>query len=361
MTDHMLRYEFCASLLQQPLLQQPLISDGSRFTCALRPDGAVQMFDGYAAQSPLGCVLANGVGQHCRWLMTSNALVVVRQDGTFQAKPPPSGREPSGGDAYRTAFSFAAPNADLIVISADEVTHVVRVTAGGMDEHTLPVGVRCLCGVPSAEGGYTLFGQTPRTPDGDPGAARAVLVSEDRFRVEPVAVDAGASLECVAAAWSASGLTLLLGALTPAELQMQDVGRSSTPLRSDHDAYRVFSSSGTAGSGLLARIDQCRFIAAGGPLGGERAYFQRHLSSRTPRTWATLLSVDGAGILREHELTGLMAASSVHQVQFDPLVGWIGIAALHDRQRTPRLLMSRDGESWSAVAVEGGSVTAALT
>lgn len=340
-TDLVRRWEPLASVLQRPLL-----SDATRLAISLQADGGVRRFDVSDASNPLGRVQANGVGRYCRWMVTDDALVIVRPDGNFVARPRPASLPNNGGDAYRTAFSFSAADADLIVLSGDKTTHVLRVTASDVHAQALPLAVRCVCGLAGEGDAYALYGQSPRTADGEPGVAVVVQIVGDRYTAEPVAAGGRTALESVVAVLRSVPQPVLVGAEVPAAPQPEDFERLTTPLRSDHDTFTVLR----AGAEQVATVSNARFVAAGGAPGQERAYFQKHQSSAATSPWAVLLSVDAAGSVRSHELVGLGIRSTVSQLQFDPLVGWIGIAAEHGDTREHRFLLSQEGTFWNTVA-----------
>lgn len=344
-SERMKKYEACASLLRRPL-----VSDGGRFAYFLQPDGQLQVFDGRSAApfNPFRRIQASGVGQHCRWMLTDEALVVARPDRTFVAKRRPPELPWQGG--YRSVFSFGMPDGDLIVLSGDASTHVVHVGVADMDEHTMALGVRCFAGCGSGATEYTLFGQTPLSAGGGVGSPTVVSVTAAGFRVQRFPATPAVALESIVAALPAASAALLIGAQLPSPPGMESYDRLEFPLPTDHDAWWVLPYQSGALVGTPIPVNEGQFIACGGPRGLERVFFQLDRKKLDPSQPATLISIDGRGTQTWHEVAGLSQRSSVSQIQFDPLVGWIGIAQEHE-SRDHYLLTSKDGMAWSAAVV----------
>ena len=178
------KYEACAALLEYPL-----ISNGVGYAYFLQPDGRVRTFDARNSSDHSGFrwIQANGVGNHCRWMLTDEALIVRRTDGTYIAKPRPADVPIEGGDSYRTAFSFCAADADVVVLSTNNRTFVVRVNGQSIEEETLALDVRCFYGCRANGSGYTLVGQTPRRTPNDYGLPMMVSIDGAGFSAKVLA------------------------------------------------------------------------------------------------------------------------------------------------------------------------------
>jgi hypothetical protein len=334
------------------LLQRPLISDVSSFACSLLPDGRVQSHAFFTPESKARQgIQANGVGLHCRWMLTDEALIIARPDHSFVGKPRPPGLPYTAG--YRNVFSFSTAHSDLIVLSADVDTHVVCVHASGMDEHTLALGVRCFAGYGAHANAYTLLGQTPRDATGSAGSPITVSVTQTGFRAQHFQAPAQVELESLVAVLPGAKSNLLVGAQRPPPPQMEDYERLPTALPADHEAWWLMRSQAGNLLGPPVAIRDATFVACAGPKNHERVYFQIEANRTTADTHATLMSVDTSGEQTVHPVVGLPLRSLVSQIQYDPLANWLGVAqenATHNRY----LLRSRDGVAWSAALVGPG-------
>jgi hypothetical protein len=333
------------------LLQRPLISDVSSTAYSVLPNGSVQAHAFFTAPNrPRMGVQANGVGLHCRWMLTDASLIIARPDRSFVAKPRPPGLPYTAG--YRNVFSFSTTHSDMIVLSGNVNTHVVCVHASGMDEHTLALGVRCFAGHGSNTNAYTLLGQTPRSANGDAGTPIAVSVTDTGFQARHLQAPAPVELESWVAVLPAAQSLLLVGAQRPPPPQMQDYEGLTTPLPADHEAWWVMRSQVEHSVGQWVgqplAIRNARFVACAGARNQERAFFQIGGTGVTPGAQASLMSLDASGEQSLHHVSGLPEGSLVSHIQFDPLVGWLGIAQAQGTEHRGYVLRSRDGVAWAA-------------
>lgn len=334
------------------LLQFPLISDAARLAHFLLPEPRIKTIEAGDVDG-LGRIRANGVGRHCRWMLTDEALVIVRPDDTFLAKAAPNDLGTYGGDCYRSVFSIETQDEDLIVLSGDINTHVVCVGATGMEEYTLKLDLRCFAGEGASADRCTLFGQTLRSNVGEPGAAVEVVVSSKGFRARRLDAINGVDLESIVGWLPGRESHLLIGAQAPRPAAMEDFEGSRSPLRSDHDTYHIVRCLREVSAEPVARIDDARFIACAGSGNSRKAFFQlgRKRLPMDARS-SMLLCVDGSGLTSMHEVVGLPRASFIHQVQFDPLTGWFGIADAQTAERERYLFVSTDAQKWAADRVQ---------
>ncbi len=331
------------------LLQRPLISDVGQAAYSVLPDGRVEVHD-FFTPPPHGHprIQANGVGQFCRWMLTDEALIIARPDRSYIAKPRPPDLPYTTG--YRNVFSFHTTRSDMLVLSGDANTYVVSVQASGIDEHTLPLGVRCFAGHGPDAKYYTLLGQTPRAPDGAPGSAISVSVTDTGFRAQHVQAPAPLVWESIVTALPVGRGTLLIAAQQPAPPQMEDHDRSPNPIPADHNVWWAMPCQDGVPSDPPTAIRDACFVASAGPAYHERVYFQLAAGHPQAQGQAVLLSIDASGHQAFHPVANLPPASTVSHLQFDPLVQWLGIARGHETQQR-FVLGSRDGLAWSALAV----------
>jgi len=335
------------------LLQYPLISDAARYAHFLQPDGRVRTFDArnFSDQSGFRRIQANGVGNHCRWMLTDEALIVRRMDGTYVAKPRPADLPFDGGDSYRTVFSFCVADADIIVLGTDHRTFAVRVNGQSIEEETLAIDARCFYGRRAKGSGYTLVGQGPRRTPNDYGLPMVVSVDGAGFTSKVLAPINETRLEAIVAILpTTAGPHLLVCAEAPPPPAMEDYEGSCVPAASDHDDFWLIAQDESL-SLASVRIENVRFVGCVGPQSHERVFFesQRRGGRATDNsTQATMISVGEDGATMTHDIAGLDCHSSIRRIQFDPLVGWLGIADQHNATRDRYLLSSADGIAWGA-------------
>ncbi len=336
------KYEACAALLQYPL-----ISDAARYAHFLLPDGRVRTFDAHNSsdQSGFRWIQANGAGNHCRWMLTDEALIVRRLDGTYVAKPRPADFPLEGGDIYRTVFSFYADDADIIVLSNNRRTFALRVNGQTIKEETLALDVRCLYGCRANESGYTLVGQSPRRTPSDYGLPMVVSVNGAKFAAKVLTPINETRLEAIVAILSAGGPHLLVCAEAPPP-SMEDYEGSGVPATSDHNNFWLIAQEDSLNPASV-KIENARFIGCVGPQSDERVFFESQ-KRRLNSTQAAMISVGEGGATVTHNIAGLDCHSSIRRIQFDPLVGWFGIADQHNATRDRYLLSSVDGITWGA-------------
>jgi hypothetical protein len=340
------RHQDCAELLQYPL-----ISDAARYAHVLLPDGRVRTFDARdPAPKPFRRIQANGVGNHCRWMLTDEALVVLRADGTYLAKPRPAELQFSGGDAYRTVFSFATRAADILVLSAHRRTFVVRVGGPALEEETLSLDGRCFDGCFLGAAGYMLVGQKRRTGEESPATPMVVSLQGEAVTATSLPSAINLRLDAVLAVLPAANSQLLVCAEAAPPPSMEDLEANDNLGASDHDHFWLIAQ-GEGRNDRAVRMENCRFLGRAGPHGGERAFLQlqeqgaERPSTATP---AGMASIGADGAIARHEIAGLPRRSSVRRIQFDPRVGWFGIADEHSATRDRYMLSSLDGVAWRA-------------
>lgn len=341
------KYKTCAALLQYPL-----ISDATRYAHFLLPDGRVRTFDARHSsdQSGFRRVQANGVGNHCRWMLTDEALIVRRMDGTYVAKPRPADLPFDGGDSYRIAFSFCVSDADIIVLSTSHRAFVVRVNGVSIEEEVLALDFRCFDGSRANESGYMLVGQTPRRTPDDYGLPLVMSVDGAGFSAKVLAPINEVRLETIVAILPAAGSHLLVCAEAPPSPAMEDYEGSCVPAASDHEDFWLIAQDENLNRAAV-RIENARFVGCVGPQSHERVFFEsqrRGGRSTDNNTQATIISVDQEGVTMTYDIAGLDCRSSIRRIQFDPLVGWFGIADQHNAMRDRYLLSSADGVTWGS-------------
>lgn len=342
------KYEACAALLQYPL-----ISDAGGYAHFLQPDGRVRTFDARSSsrsssdQGIFRRIQANGVGNHCRWMLTDEALIVRRMDGTYVAKPRPADLPFEGGDVYRIVFSFCADDADIIVLSTDHRTFVVRVNGQSIQEETLALDVRCFYGCRAKGSGYTLVGQTPRRTPSDYGLPMVVSVDGAEFTARVLAPINTPKLESIVAILPVAGSHLLVCAEAPPSPGMEDFEGNCFPGTCDHNDFWLIAQDQNLNHASV-RIENAGFVGCVGPEGHERVFFESQKRWRPNSIQAAMSSVGEDGATMTHDIAGLDYHSSILRIQFDPLVGWFGIADQHNATRDRYLLSSVDGITWAA-------------
>ena len=341
------KYETCAELLQYPL-----ISDAVRSAHFFQPDGRVRTFDerNSSNQSSFRWIQANGVGNYCRWMLTDEALVVRRMDGTYVAKPRPADLPLEGGDIYRTVFSFCVADADIIVLNTDHRTFVLRVNGKNIEEETLALDARCFYGSRANGSGYTLVGQTPRRTPSDYGLPLVVSVDGVGVSAKVLKPSNEAKLEGIVAILPTAKSHLLVCAEAPPPPGMEDYEGSCIPIICDHDDFWLIAQDESLNLAPV-RIENANFVGCVGPQDHEKVFFasQRRAGRTTDDiAQATMISVGQDGATMTHDIAGLDCRSSIRRIQFDPLVGWFGIADQHNATRDRYLLSSTDGITWGA-------------
>jgi hypothetical protein len=336
------KYEHCANLLQYAV-----VSDAARFAHFVGADGSVRTFDtrSLSADASFRKIQANGVGDHCRWMLTDEALVVRFVDGSYAAKNRPADLRYEGGDNYRIVFSFCADGADLIVVSADRKTYVLRVSAGRIEEESLDVQARLFCGRATSPSDYLLFGQTQRPAPSGYGSPLVVAARGGDFTARVIPPPGQAKLEGVVAWVSVANRSVLICSEAPADARIEDFDRNRVPGASDHDRFFLIPEDRRLGA-QARQLNAVLFIGTAGPNDGKIAYFQkRGVDGRSK--WASMACLGQDGALVDVNVEGLDARSTIRRIQYDPLVGWLGIADAHTEQRDRHLLSSRDGLAWA--------------
>ena len=295
------KYETCAELLRYPL-----ISDAARYAHFFQPDGRVRTFDATNSsdQSGFRWIQANGVGSYCRWMLTDEALIVRRMDGTYVTKPRPGDFPFDGGDSYRTVFSFCAADADIIVLGTDHRTFAVRVNGESIEEETLALDVRCFYGRHANGSGYTLVGQRPRRTPNDYGSPMVVAVDGAGFTAKVLAPINGTRLEAIVAILPTAGPHLLVCAEAPPPPAIEDYEGSCVPAASDHDSFWMIAQDESLKRAHV-RIENARFVGCVGPQSHQRVFFESQRRWRHDNLQAAMISVGEDGATMTHDIAGL--------------------------------------------------------
>lgn len=336
------------------LLRYPLIGRGAGFACFLMPDGTITTVDDPERplpSDPFLLVRANGIGMHCRWALTDKALIVLFNDGSYRVKERPRNMHFEGASSYRSTFSFYAADedADVIVLCAADEVFLLRVRDQTIEEDTLRFAARCFCGYAVGRHEYVLFGQTPRVDVVEPGLPLRISVTETSFEAKTLQLAHLGRLESIVAHTLIGGRRwLVLGEFPKGfggcidELDFP----SLTPAPYDHIAFVLVPEDG---SNERRRVEGPRFInAAGTP--DACVYFVED-SARTRHDQAELLRIGGNLPEKHIVVQGLSKKSSIIRIEHDPALLWFGMAELHKEGRDRYLLLSADGEQWTAKPV----------
>ena len=340
------KYEICAALLQYPLIST------SNYAHFIELGGQIRTFDANErdASNAFHKIQANGVGNHCRWMLTDEALIVRRADGSFVAKPRPAELPYESAIAYRAVFSFCSADSDFIVLSANRRIFIVRVNANNVEEEHLDIDVCCFSGYSTTESDYALFGQTPRPKTGGYGSPAMVEVKGSQSALRKLAPITGIKLESIIAMIPAPTTRFLVGAETPRPASMEDFDFGYRRFSDEYDQDRLWLFAQDQSLNIPPlKMEDTRFVGCVGPKFQERAFFESKQKIADGRNGqAMMISVKGDGSTTSHEIAGLDYKSSILRIQFDPLIGWFGIADQHNAVRDRYLLSSSDGNIWGA-------------
>jgi hypothetical protein len=177
-----------------------------------------------------------------------------------------------------------------------------------------------------------------------------VSVDGAGFAAKVLAPSNEAKLEAIVAILPTAGPHLLVCAEAPPPPAMEDYEGSCVPAASDHDDFWLIAQDKSLNLASV-RIENARFVGCVGPQSHERVFFESQKRSGRATdnsTQAAMISVGRDGATMMHDIAGLDCHSSIRRIQFDPLVGWFGIADQHNAMRDRYLLSSADGITWGA-------------
>lgn len=331
-------------------LRSPLLCDASGLVYRLVADDqtvtAIDTCDHESGSDSCLLVQTSGIGIHCRWALTNKAMIVLFNDGTYWAKELPPGLLREGSDAYRSTFSFyaAEEDADVIVVCCTEEVFLLRVRNQVIEDETLRVAARCYCGYALGRNEYVLYGQTPRVAVQEPGLPLRIDIASTGFQARVLRFGYPGILESIVAHTLIDGRRWLVVGEYPKGFRMEDYDDGLLPPgASDHIAFVLIPEDALD---EYQRIGSPRFIcAAGAPDAG--VFFQEN-GLRSQQEMAELLRLGGNLAEERIIVQGLAKRSSIHRIEFDPAIGWFGIAELHNAERNRYLLRSSDGNRWFA-------------